>query len=629
MDPAALRALVLLAVCGASAGLFVQELRGDWLVEFVRANALSLGNRQRLLLSMAAGTLTAVLLGAALLWRRGPAALRQAAHLLAPAVLLAVVPPLARARGWDALKAAAAIAVFVLLFERLVRISLTAAAEAPLVPGLARARALAGAAADRLRAGVPQWLRARTPAAVVVLAAAFYAVYMSVFTLWMHGRFQTYGYDLGQYDNIFWSTLHGYPLRCAPLGLTENWSELRNHAELSVFALLPFYALRPRADTLLVMQSVILALAAIPIYRIAARRIPRPQACVLALAYLLYPPLHGLQFYDFHFQPIAATFVLLTIDFVDERRWVPMALCFVVALGCREDIPVGLAVLGAFLALSGHRVRAGLVIAAVSATYFVVIRFIVMPRFGAWYFQDIYKDLLPDGARNFSGVIATLLTNPLYVLGTMLTADKLRYALQVLAPLAFLPLRRPWLVVSVVPGSIFTVLTTGYGPTVDIGFQYSAHFIPYVFPAAALALAACGEGVRRRAALAALVAGTLLTTTLWGAIPPRESIRGGFFELPMTPPTEADRQKHRDLQELNAMIPPDASVAVSEQEMPHISRLHTFSLRDTTDAEYLLYGVGSGFYGSNNAEQALARGEFEKIAERPGLVLLKRRRAEP
>ena len=135
-------------------------------------------------------------------------------------------------------------------------------------------------------------------------------------------------------------------------------------------------------------------------------------------------------------QPIAMVFVLLVIDFVDERRYVLCGIAFAIALACREDISVGLAILGAFLALSGHRVRAGLVMAVVATVYFIVLRFIIMPSFGAWGFQDAYKELLPQGARNFGGIIATMISNPLFTLGTLLTAEKLRYALQILLPVA-------------------------------------------------------------------------------------------------------------------------------------------------------------------------------------------------
>jgi hypothetical protein len=96
--------------------------------------------------------------------------------------------------------------------------------------------------------------------------------------------------------------------------------------------------------------------------------------------------------------------------------------------------------------------------------------------------------------------------------------------------------------------------------------------------------------------------------------------------MSMRAPTPAERQKHRDIVALHAMIPPDASVAMSEAEMPHVSRAVMRTLRDTTDADYLLYGTSSGYGGATRAEAALASGEFELIAERPGVKLLKRKR---
>jgi hypothetical protein len=95
--------------------------------------------------------------------------------------------------------------------------------------------------------------------------------------------------------------------------------------------------------------------------------------------------------------------------------------------------------------------------------------------------------------------------------------------------------------------------------------------------------------------------------------------------MSMYPPTRGELEEHDDLQELHALVPKDTWLAVSEQEMPHRSRLNMLSLRDTTNAAYLLYGVGSGGLGGDNGERVLAAGEFELVAERPGLGLVKRR----
>jgi uncharacterized membrane protein len=618
MAAVVLRALTLLGVTGASCSLFLQQLAGgEWLGPFVSQNTMTFANRQRLLIGIVAGAAVGMVLGLLVLWRRGARGLERTAHLLAPVILLGFIPQLCQPSAWTSqVDAAIVIGLLLLLADRLFRMAFAAAAP------------LATPAPDGYppwwRLIVPRRLRRWLPPLLVVAGAIAYGLYMSVFTLRMHGRFQTYNFDLGQYDNVFYNLLHGHPLRMSPLGLDTNWSDLRNHADLSVFFFLPIYAIKPGATTLLVMQSFTLGLGAIPIYRFAARRLPRGYAAAIAFAYLMYPPMHGMEFYDFHMQPMASTFCLFVIDFVDQKRYVLCAIAFAVAITCREDISVGLAVLGAFLMLSGHRVVPGLVIAVVSSIYFVLMRFVIMPSFGTWGFADIYKDLFPAGANNFGGVIATLISNPIYTLLSLLTAEKLRYALQILLPLGFLPLRRAYLAVSLAAGSIFTLLTTKYPPTIDIGFQYSAHFFPYVFSAVTLAIASYppeGLGlVRRRSALCVLALGTALSGVFWGAIPPREQVHGGFSMMTMRAPTEADKQKDRYIKELHAMVPPKASLAIGEAEMTHISHLKVKGLRDSMDTDYVLYSIGSG------GDRALVSGEFEKVAERPGgLTLLVRK----
>src|SRR5258705_12738802 len=91
-------------------------------------------------------------------------------------------------------------------------------------------------------------------------------------------------------------------------------------------------------------------------------------------------------------------------------------------------------------------------------------------------------------------------------------------------------------------------------------------------------------------------------------------------------PSAADTQKERDLAELFAMIPEDATYSVAEQELPHASgRLTVRSLKyDTNGADYLPYGVGS--IGSDVAARALEKGEYEEVSRRTAVVLLRKKR---
>ena len=245
-----LRALTLLGVTGASCALFVQELIGDWVRAFVSANTMSMHNRTHLLVGMAAGAGVGVIVGLLVYWLRDERRLHRISHLLAPAMLIGLVPQLTDHQAWsNTLNICLVLGVFILLAERLYRMCLGALAATP--PG---ATVPTDSDPSWWKTVVPPRVRQVLPPLLVVLGALAYGTYFSIFTLRMHGRFQTYNFDLGQYDNIFWSTLHGYPMRDWPLGLTKNWTELRNHASLSVFVLLPFYAIKPGGPALLVIQ---------------------------------------------------------------------------------------------------------------------------------------------------------------------------------------------------------------------------------------------------------------------------------------------------------------------------------------------------------------------------------------
>jgi uncharacterized membrane protein len=642
-----LRGAAVLAVIGFSFAAFVIQMtrtfRGNaWanLRLLVNQNQVPTRTRTFMLLGLAGGVAAGGLAALVLyLWRRRqeqPAAraarVLRTARLLSPLFLLGLVRPLLLATEWDAFPRIVAVTFFALLSEVCVRAATGEILGARL--GLARLLARLARATSALFGRVRRVVRPET--LVLALGVLGYAVWMSYGTILIHRHFGTMAFDLGNYDGMFFNMLHGHPFRCpSVLPKGGSWSMLSNHAELSMFALVPLYALHPSAETLLVLQSAALASGAIPLYRFAARRLPRPAALVLALAYLLFPPMHQANFYDIHFQPFAVAFTLWAIDMLDVRRPVLFAIFFALALGCREDVPIGFAVLGLYLLLVGKRTRAAVAMTVVAIAYFVVIKFLVMPHFGSWWFSDLYKDLYPAGENSYGGVVKTLLSNPVFAVKTLITTDKIVLFLLVLAPLAFLPLRGGLVWMSLLPAAPFTVLTTGYGPTVQISFQYVLLFVPFLFPAAAIALERFGPSAQGRArlagALGAIAVATFFTTRIWGAMPPGDKFRGGFHDIPeLRPLSAAEKQKARDLAELAALIPKKASVSVSDYEHPHVStRMDAFALRNGYEgADYILFSEDADPGGGrDNGHRALSTGEFEILQQRPGsrLLLLRRK----
>ena len=101
-----------------------------------------------------------------------------------------------------------------------------------------------------------------------------------------------------------------------------------------------------------------------------------------------------------------------------------------------------------------------------------------------------------------------------------------------MAPLVFLPARRPAFWLLFLPGTALTLMTTGYWPTISIGFQYTSNWIPFLFASAVMSLSLIREGkqggIRVAAAVGALCVVMLSHSYNFGAILQRESFTGGF-----------------------------------------------------------------------------------------------------
>lgn len=548
------------------------------------------------------------------------------ARRVSPLIALPFIIALFRHDFASEIEAALILSLTVLGLERLVRVSLAARAEHP--PSATNLLSALGAMAARVLE------RPNLTAGVLAGLAAAQCVFLAVWSIWSHQRFTTYGFDLGIYDNVFNTTLHGQWLAAPTMAMPEVWGDLRrNHADFAVFYLMPLYALRPGATTLLALQSFFIAGSAIPLYLFARNRLSPGAAFAVGIAWLLYPALQSSQMYDYHPQHIGAAWVVCAIAALEYRRYVLYWVFFALAILVREDVSIGLTALGLYSVLSGYRVKTGIATMITACVYFVVLRFGIMQNA---QFSGMYKNLyVPGEAAGFGSILVTLVTNPTYAAKTLLTMEKARYLSQVFAPLAFLPMRRGLLWLLMIPGFFLTILTTEYQPTIQISFQYVANWAAYMFPAAVIALSSFGtdaEGtLRRRAAIVAMLCGSIIANVQWGAYSPRLSMRGGFLEVPLQRPSQADLEREVAVQALMDKVPPEARLCTGDRVQPHTTARHVnnWPLRFGIEGcDYVFWSELPGDLGNEHARAGLARGAIE-LVERRGDVSLAKRKTAP
>src|SRR5258708_25768341 len=113
---------------------------------------------------------------------------------------------------------------------------------------------------------------------------ALYIAAFSVFTIGRYERYNSTGFDLAFYDNILWRTAHGDIMGVSIEG--DNVSNWAFHVEPMLLLLAPFTLIFTDIRWLLILQTVALAIAAIPVYRISLRRRQKPWAAFILAALL-------------------------------------------------------------------------------------------------------------------------------------------------------------------------------------------------------------------------------------------------------------------------------------------------------------------------------------------------------
>jgi uncharacterized membrane protein len=633
----AFQTLGLLAAEGGSAGLGVWFSRAsERLPDYVISNTLLPHARKFVVGDLFGGAAVAMLAGlVVMLWRR-PAGLDHAeriARRLAPLCLMGFLPLLFHWQLWYAgreLTFLVMVGGFVLTLQALMRVSLETS---PVLPARLRApvEAVLRAAGERVRR-LP-WLST----ALVVIGVVSYAVYFSIITIQNHYRLQTYGYDLGIENNLVWNAAHfNRPLfKTSVIGGPDSTHLGYHETYISYLIGIP-YRLAPWPQTLLVLQATLIGGAALPLYAFARRHLGAWVACLVAWLFLLYAPLHGSNLYDFHYLPFAPFFLWWTLWALESRRNVMAVVAVILTLANREDMSALLMVVGIYLILTGERPRAGLIVAAVSAVYFVVVKMMLMPHFLNGYpaYINQYEGLLPEGDNGFGGVLKTVFGNPAFTVGSLLEHDKVMYLLEIMAPLAFFVWRRPVGVLCSIPGFFFTMLATHYPPLIQISFQYTAYWTAFVFIAVVANLdwlqrveraGAAWAGRSRRAWLIAMTAGVLVTSYQFGLVFQQNTSWGGFspFHVGVS---AADRARHADLYALIDQIPPSASVAASETLVAQISsRKNAYTLRiGYFDADYILCRLPAGGEDRTNLLAALRTGRYGLQAQRGEFFLARR-----
>lgn len=483
---------------------------------------------------------------------------------------------------------------------------------------------------------------ARFPAALLPWswAAAFFFLYATV-AVRRHVLMRTTGYDLG----IFEQAVRAYSqLRSPVVPLRgDHFNLLGDHFHPALAVLAPLYRLWPSPVCLLLAQSALLALAAVPLVRWAHRDLGRRPAHVVAIGYGLSWGIASAAAFDFHEVALAVPLVSFALEALGRRRWVTAVVWAAPLVLIKEDLGLTLAALGVYVAWKGPR-RLGIVTAAAGLLASAIEIKLLLPAFnpaGGY----AHGENLAEGSH--SSLLTTVAFAPLDALRPDIKAMTL---ILVFAPSALLALRSPLSLIAV-PTLTWRMLSQN-GFHWGTAFHYSAVLMPVVLAGFIDTLRqwrGSDHPLTHRHLRASLVTVLAVTVVMLPSFPLAQLAQRATWHT--TPHIRAARA-------LLAQIPDGVTVAASNRLVPQLtsrcqvvlfptfpvgSRLYEYDtgklprptaewiIHDSRAPEAWPYKTGHWPYPPEQQTAELNEAQrgygYERVDRRDGITLLRLRRA--
>jgi len=241
-------------------------------------------------------------------------------------------------------------------------------------------------------------MRSRYTVAVIVLTVVYFIFFTQYSIQRTHVWYETrgtYGFDLEVFYYSLLNTIYGngFFFNNLEFEMFNATSHFGVHNSPVLILLLPLFELAPKIETLLVLQSLFLALSIVMYYRFGLKVIgDERKSLILAAVYALNPALHGLNRFEFHPVSFAPLFIFLFAYFYEAHKFRTALVFAVLTLSVKEDAGLILLALSVFYVLrsgtmNGQVVRFNVLISALAIFWMLISLVFVIPHFAPVYGQ--------------------------------------------------------------------------------------------------------------------------------------------------------------------------------------------------------------------------------------------------
>ncbi len=345
-----------------------------------------------------------------------------------------------------------------------------------------------------------------------------YIAYFSYFTILRMKTLYASYYDLGIMNQTVFNTYKGLQtgdfsrlLELTDVNGPDQIKRMSIHNDVLLALIAPLYFIHAGPETLLVLQTCILALGALAVFLISRLVLDKIRhrdffALLFAGLYLLYFPLERANIFDFHAVVLGTTFLLFMFYFWLRKKYWFSFTFFIVSILSKEQVALTTLMFGLYTFVNRHgelprailRARQSLItkllrrftprndkewyfsffIVSFSLLWFILSVFIIIPYFrgGHHFALERYSDF----GDSPTGIIIGVLATPYSIIKHFVTQDILNYFFYLLGPLSFISLLSPLVLLISLPELLINILSND-GNMINVIYHYTAVITPFIF----------------------------------------------------------------------------------------------------------------------------------------------------
>ena len=194
----------------------------------------------------------------------------------------------------------------------------------------------------------------KTEEKIIIFAIFAFTVIMSYFSIMRMYALKSSAWDLGIYNQAMYTFVHdGKMFFLTPEALNNPGGSVFGIHFLPIFFIqAPLYFLFSRPETLLVLQSLIVGLGAVPTYLISREYFKSSKwQLLITFGYLLNPAVLGIIVFDFHPEAYIPVFYLFILFFFLKHNWKGVWFFTILLLSTIEFAPFLIIVFVIYFAL--------------------------------------------------------------------------------------------------------------------------------------------------------------------------------------------------------------------------------------------------------------------------------------